>query len=76
MSDTLNIDGAFLSEEHRLLRDQVQRLVREEIQPSADQWEEDGRVPDSVFRRLGELGLLGLAFPEATAAPVWTLSPP
>lgn len=64
MNDFLNIDGAFLNEEHRMLRDQIVRLVREEILPVADAWEAQGRVPASFFERLGELGLLGLAFPE------------
>lgn len=64
MTDILNIDGAFLTEEHRMLRDQIARLVREEIMPAADKWEEDGRVPSSMFGRMGELGILGLAFPE------------
>lgn len=65
MTDILNIDGAFLTEEHRMLRDQVARLVREEITPFADAWETEGRTPAATFRRFGELGLLGLAFPEA-----------
>ncbi|OHC94301.1 MAG: acyl-CoA dehydrogenase [Sphingomonadales bacterium RIFCSPHIGHO2_01_FULL_65_20] len=65
MTDTLNIDGAFLTEDHRLLRDQIARLVREEIVPHAEAWEVEGRTPAETFRRFGELGLLGLAFPEA-----------
>lgn len=65
MSDLLNIDGAFLTETHRIVRDQISRLVREEIVPVADSWESDGRVPAAFFERLGELGLLGLAFPES-----------
>ncbi|MGE0596182.1 MAG: acyl-CoA dehydrogenase family protein [Hyphomonadaceae bacterium] len=65
MSDILNIDGAFLTDEHRMLRGQIARLVREEIAPAADGWETDGRVPAAMFKRLGALGMLGLAFPEA-----------
>ncbi|MGE4324322.1 MAG: acyl-CoA dehydrogenase family protein [Sphingobium sp.] len=65
MRDQLNLDELFLDEEYRMLRDQLQRFVREEIAPVAAQWEEDKRVPASMFRRMGELGFLSLAYPEA-----------
>ena len=65
MRDQLNLDELFLDEEYRMLRDQLQRFVREEIVPVAPQWEIDGRVPDSMFQRMGELGFLNLVYPEA-----------
>ena len=46
-----------------MLREQVRRFVAEEIIPVADAWERDGRVPRAIFRRLGELGLLGMRHP-------------
>ena len=50
-------------EPHNIFRDAVRRFVREEIEPNVDDWEEAGRVPKALFRSLGELGLLGVAFP-------------
>ena len=50
-------------EQHSLFRDAVRRFVREEIEPNVDDWEEAGRVPRTLFRRLGELGFLGVEFP-------------
>jgi len=58
------VDSANLREEHRLLRDQIARFVREEIQPNGDQWEQDGCVPREMLRKMGEIGLLGLRVPE------------
>ncbi len=63
MHDPVGLDLQVLDREHQMMRDQLQRLVREEIVPTAPQWETDGRVPATMFARLGELGLLGLAFP-------------
>lgn len=37
--------------------------VRDEALAKGDQWELDGTIPHEDFRRLGELGLLGLSHP-------------
>jgi len=51
--------------ERSALREQVTRFVAREVEPRADAWERDGCVPRAFLRRLGELGWLGLAVPEA-----------
>ena len=50
--------------EHDELRASVRRFVDTEIRPHVDAWEEAGRFPDELFRRCGELGFLGLHYPE------------
>jgi len=52
------------SAEHEALRESVRDFVARELRPHADEWEEAEGFPDSVFRRMGELGLLGLRYPE------------
>ena len=54
----------FLSEEHEMLRDQLRRFVAEEVHPHADAWEEAGAVPREVLRAMGDLGFLGIRYPE------------
>lgn len=54
----------YFTEEHEALRRTIRRFVEKELQPHADRWEEDGEFPSQVFRRLGELGFLGLRYPE------------
>ena len=49
--------------EYESLRDQVRRFVEEEIKPCADRWEEDGFIPRSILRRMGELGFFGIRYP-------------
>jgi acyl-CoA dehydrogenase len=51
--------------EHELFRATVRQFVRKEITPHADAWESAGEYPRALWRRLGELGLLGLEYPEA-----------
>ncbi|HEX6221434.1 MAG TPA: acyl-CoA dehydrogenase family protein [Acidimicrobiia bacterium] len=51
--------------EHDLLRRTVREWVEAEIAPHVAEWEAEGDFPNDLFRRAGELGLLGLAFPES-----------
>jgi alkylation response protein AidB-like acyl-CoA dehydrogenase len=52
------------TEEHEALRESIRAYVERELAPHAEEWEET-TFPDSVFRRMGELGFLGLSMPEA-----------
>jgi acyl-CoA dehydrogenase len=52
------------SDEHEQLRDSVGRFVRTEIAPHVDEWEEAREFPRRLFERCGELGFLGLKYPE------------
>jgi alkylation response protein AidB-like acyl-CoA dehydrogenase len=54
----------FFTPEHDALRKTVRRFAEEELAPHADEWEEEGDFPDWVFKRAGDLGLLGLTYPE------------
>jgi len=51
--------------EHALLRQTLRRFVREEVEPQAAAHEREERFNRPLFRRLGELGLLGITVPEA-----------
>jgi alkylation response protein AidB-like acyl-CoA dehydrogenase len=51
------------TDEHEQLRESIRAFVTKELAPHADEWEET-MYPDSVFTRMGELGLLGLDKPE------------
>ena len=51
------------TDEHQQLRESIHAFVTKELAPHAEEWEET-TFPDSVFRRMGELGFLGLSYPE------------
>lgn len=50
--------------EHEAFRQTVRSFVEKEIVPHVEEWEAAGGFPSWVWRRLGELGLLGIEFPE------------
>ncbi|MDP9343033.1 MAG: acyl-CoA dehydrogenase family protein [Actinomycetota bacterium] len=49
--------------EHEELRASVRAFVESELAPHAAEWERAGEFPNSVFERMGDLGLLGLRYP-------------
>jgi alkylation response protein AidB-like acyl-CoA dehydrogenase len=51
------------NDEHERLRESIHAFVTKELAPHAEEWEES-TFPDSAIRRMGELGFLGLSFPE------------
>jgi alkylation response protein AidB-like acyl-CoA dehydrogenase len=51
------------TDEHEQLRESIRAFAVRELAPHAEEWEET-TVPDWVFRRMGELGFLGLDKPE------------
>src|ERR1700749_4480401 len=54
------------SHEHLELQKTLKRFIDEEINPHVDEWEAAQIFPaHRVFKRLGDLGLLGLTKPEA-----------
>src|SRR5436190_5049356 len=55
---------AFTSEQESFRRS-VARFVDAEVVPQADVIDERGEFPAALFRRLGELGYLGLRYPES-----------
>jgi acyl-CoA dehydrogenase len=55
----------FETEARRALRDTVRRFVTTDVLPHQDEWERAGELPRSLHERAGELGLIGLAYPES-----------
>jgi short-chain 2-methylacyl-CoA dehydrogenase len=54
-----------LSEEQQALRSTVREFAEGEIAPFAETWDRDRAFPIDAIRKLGALGVMGLAFPEA-----------
>src|ERR687894_29254 len=51
------------TDEHDRLRESIGSFVEKELAPHAARWEEE-TFDDWVFERMGELGFLGLSYPE------------
>src|SRR5215471_3455879 len=55
-------EGLYGIHEHQLFRATVRKFVQEEIVPRAREFDAMGRFDKSLFRKMGELGLLGLRY--------------
>jgi alkylation response protein AidB-like acyl-CoA dehydrogenase len=53
-----------LDDEHRLLRDTVRDFAQGEIAPVAEELDRTKTFPYEIVRRLGELDLMGIPYPE------------
>ncbi len=54
----------YFTEEHNLFRESLRSFLEKEVLPNIDQWEEQQRIPRDVWTKMGDLGFLGLSFPE------------
>jgi hypothetical protein len=54
-----------LAGHHEQLREAVRRFAREQLAPNAPAWDRDKRFPREQVRVLANMGLMGVAIPEA-----------
>jgi len=52
------------SEQHQMFRATVRAFVDKEVAPHVEEWEAAGRMPKTLWRRMGELGFFGLEYDE------------
>jgi alkylation response protein AidB-like acyl-CoA dehydrogenase len=52
----------YFTDAHEELRLHIRKFLEKEVQPHLAEWEER-TFPDSIFKRFGELGFLGLRYP-------------
>ena len=66
---SLDFDGArlynsALGEEHESWRAQLRKFLEAEISPFLDEWDENGKIPDELWGKAADFGLLQLGYPE------------
>src|SRR5215467_2508178 len=55
-------DEVYGSTEHQTFREMVRKFVQTELAPRAREFDEMGRIDKSVYRKMGDLGLLGIRY--------------
>ena len=55
-------DDIYGSPEHRAFRETVRRFVQTELVPRARDFDKMGRIDKSLYRKMGELGFLGIRY--------------
>ncbi|MDQ2926470.1 MAG: acyl-CoA dehydrogenase [Acidobacteriota bacterium] len=53
-----------LTEEQEQLRREVRTFAEREVAPHVSEWDEKSEFPHQVVKKLGEMGLMGVIFPE------------
>src|ERR671939_2217410 len=53
-----------LSDDHRLIQETVRDFAQNEVAPVAEELDREKRFPYEIVGKLGELGLMGIPFPE------------
>ena len=51
------------TQEQEILRDSVRNFVQKEIQPFVKEYDEKGKWPEELTKKLAEMGLLGIIIP-------------
>ena len=54
----------FFTEEHELFRQSIRAFLDKEVRPHIEQWEADGEIPRDIYKRFGEMGFMGVTYPE------------
>ena len=49
---------AYLEEEHHIFRDAFRKFLEKEAYPHYNQWEKDGIIPRSLWKKMGQNGFL------------------
>src|SRR5699024_9415231 len=62
---TIMTYAPYFTEEHDRFREEIRDFFAKEVKPYAKKWEEQGYFPRSILKRMGDLGYLGLNYPEA-----------
>jgi acyl-CoA dehydrogenase len=58
------IPRTIYSEEHEMFRDSVSKFIEAEVLPVYEEWEDAGRTPREIWKRAGDIGILGTSIPE------------
>lgn len=57
------MNSYYFTEEHELFRQSLKAFLQKEVMPNIDDWEEERRIPKDVWKKMGDMGFLGLGYP-------------
>lgn len=55
----------YFTEEHQLFRKSLQDFLKKEVVPNVDEWEQTGIIDKNIWKKFGDMGFLGIHYPEA-----------
>lgn len=54
----------YFTEEHEIFRQGLKDFLQKEVAPHLDKWEEEQRIPKEIWKKFGDMGYMGLNYPE------------
>ncbi|MCP4687963.1 MAG: acyl-CoA dehydrogenase, partial [Desulfobacterales bacterium] len=54
----------YFTKAHDMVRMAVRDFVKKEVLPFIDEWEEAGEFPREIYKKAGDVGILGTGYPE------------
>jgi alkylation response protein AidB-like acyl-CoA dehydrogenase len=54
----------YFTEEHNLFRESLREFLNREVKANIEIWERDGKIPRYIWKKMGDMGFLGLSYPE------------
>jgi len=58
------MNSYYFTEEHQLFRESLRNFLQKEVVPHIDAWEEARQIPKSIWKKMAEMGFLGLSYPK------------
>ena len=58
------MNSYYFTEEHETFRSGLKQFLDKEVKPNIDEWEEKGQIPKAIWKKFGDMGYLGLNYPE------------
>lgn len=59
------MNKSYFTEEHDLFREGLKTFLDKEVKPHIEEWEASGNVGKEIFKKFGDMGYLGINYPEA-----------
>jgi hypothetical protein len=59
------MNNMYFTEEHNAFRKSFKNFLQKEVVPNINTWEKEGNVGKAIFKKFGDMGYLGLNYPEA-----------
>ena len=68
------MNSYYFTEEHEMFRQSLRAFLEKEVQPHIEEWEENRFTPRDIWKKMGDMGFLGLGYPEEYGDPISTSS--
>jgi acyl-CoA dehydrogenase len=59
------MNTTYFTEDHQLFRKSLQDFLHKEVVPHIEKWEKTGTIERFIWKKFGDMGFFGIAYPEA-----------